>query len=71
VNKFRAKNLQPFTQLFNLKLNFFFDGGSFMKTVTDMDVHEHLKLADEGRKPVLYVPIVHPCARNKIQFSPD
>jgi hypothetical protein len=28
-------------------LKVFFYGGSFMKPVTDVDVHEHLELADE------------------------
>jgi hypothetical protein len=41
-----------------------------MKPVTDVDVHEHLELADEGRKPVLSKPIVHPRTRWKIQISP-
>jgi hypothetical protein len=32
-----------------LMLNVFFYGGSFMKTITDVDVHEHLKLAKRRR----------------------
>jgi hypothetical protein len=30
-----------------------------MKAVTDVDVHEHLKLANEERKPVLSKTILH------------
>jgi hypothetical protein len=31
-------------------LDVFFNGGSFMKPVTDVDVHEHLKLANEAEQ---------------------
>src|SRR5260370_25603872 len=39
-------------------LNILFRGGSFVKPVTDVDVHEHLELANEERKPVLSKPIL-------------
>ena len=60
MNKFGTKNLQAFSQFFDLVLEVFFYGGSFMKPVTDVDVHEHLELADERRKPVLSNKSVHP-----------
>jgi hypothetical protein len=36
-----------------------------VQPVTDVDVHEHLGLANEGRKPVLAKKIVHPAAKWK------
>ena len=39
VNEFGPENLQPFSQLFYLMVDVFFYGGSFVKTVTDVDVH--------------------------------
>ena len=39
VNEFGPENLQAFSQFFDLMLDVFFYGGSFMKTVTDVDVH--------------------------------
>jgi hypothetical protein len=39
VNEFRPENLQPFSQFFYLMVDVFFYDGSFMKTVTDVDVH--------------------------------
>jgi hypothetical protein len=39
MDQFRAKELQPFPQFFDLMLDVFFYGGSFMKPVTDVDVH--------------------------------
>ena len=45
-------------------LNVFFDGGNFVKTVTDVNVHERLGLANEVRNQVLskddLTAIVHP-----------
>jgi len=46
-------------------LNIFFDGGNFMKTVTDVYIHERLGLADEVRATKCYFQddlsaIVHP-----------
>jgi hypothetical protein len=32
-------------------LDVFFYGGSFMKTVTDMNVHEHLGYSNEATQP--------------------
>ena len=59
MNEVGAENLQAFLQFFDVMLNIFFAGGSFMKAVTDVDVHEHLELANEERKPVLSELIVH------------
>jgi hypothetical protein len=42
--------LQAFLQFFDLILNVFFDRGNFMKTVTDVYIHERLGLADEVRQ---------------------
>jgi len=55
VNQFGTEDLQAFPQFFDLMLNVFFYGGSLMKTVTDVDVHEHLGYSDEAtqRNPVL------------------
>ena len=39
VNEFRTENLKPFSQFFDLMLDVFFYGGSFVKPVTDMNVH--------------------------------
>jgi hypothetical protein len=36
-------------QFFDLVLDFFFYGGNFMKTITDVYIHERLGLADEVR----------------------
>jgi len=69
MNEFRAENLQPLPQFFDVMLNIFFYGGSFMKPITDVDVHEHLKLANEERKPVLSKAIVHPDAKWKRGFA--
>jgi hypothetical protein len=60
MNEVGTKNLQAFSQSFDLMLNIFFRGGSFVKPVTDVDVHEHLELANEERKPVLSKSILHP-----------
>src|SRR5579862_7214632 len=60
MNELRAEHLQPFSQFFDVMLNVFFQGGGFMKAVADMNVHEHLKLADGARQPVLSKLIVHP-----------
>jgi len=46
MNQLGTEDLQPFPQFFDLMLNVFFYCGSFMKPVTDVDVHEHLKLAN-------------------------
>jgi hypothetical protein len=46
MNELGAEDLQAFPQFFDLMLDIFFYGGSFMKPVTDVNVHEHLKLAD-------------------------
>jgi hypothetical protein len=65
MNKFRTEDLKPFSQFFDLMLNVFFYGGSFMKAITDVNVHERLGLANEVRNQVLscnnYLSrIVHP-----------
>jgi hypothetical protein len=65
MNELRPENLEPLSQFFDLMLNVFFYGGSFMETVTDVNVHEHLKLAKKRSKPVLSVQIVHPVLRWK------
>jgi hypothetical protein len=39
MDQFRAKDLQAFPQFFDLMLDVFFYGGSFVKPVTDVDVH--------------------------------
>src|SRR3984957_15802004 len=50
MNEAWPEGLQAFLQFFNVVLNIFFRGGSFMKTITDVDVHEHLELADEAEQ---------------------
>src|ERR1700678_2745088 len=61
MNELGAKDLQPFLQFSDLMLNVVFDGGSFMKTITQVDVHEHLKLARRRRaNQCLLEKIVHP-----------
>ena len=42
MHQFGPEDLQAFAQFFNLVLDVFLYGGSLMKTITDMDVHEHL-----------------------------
>jgi hypothetical protein len=49
MNQLGAEDLQAFSQFFDLMLDIFFYGGSFMKAVTDVNVHEHLKLARRRR----------------------
>jgi hypothetical protein len=39
VDEFGAKDLQAFSQFFDLMLEVFLYGGSFMKAVTDVNVH--------------------------------
>jgi hypothetical protein len=39
MNQFRTEHLQPFPQFFDLMLDVFFYGGSFVEPVTDVDVH--------------------------------
>jgi hypothetical protein len=51
VDEFGPEDLQAFPQFFDLMLSFFFYGGRFMKTVTDVDVHERLGLANEVAQP--------------------
>jgi hypothetical protein len=51
VDELRAEYLQPLLQFFDLMLNVFFYGGDFMKTVTDVNVHERLGLANEVAQP--------------------
>jgi hypothetical protein len=65
MDQLRPEDLEALSQLFNLMLDVFFYGGSFMKTITDVNVHEHLKLAIERSKPVLSKQIVHPRLRWK------
>jgi hypothetical protein len=71
MNEFGAENLQPLPQFFNLMLDIFFYRGSLVKPVTDVDVHEHLKLANEERKPVLSTAIVHPDVKWKSGICTD
>ena len=52
-------------------LDIFFYGGSFMKPVTDVNVHEHLGYWNEERKPVLSKPIVHPREEGKTEIAAD
>ena len=40
-----------FSQLFDLMLNIFFNGGIFGKTIADVNVHERLGLANEVAQP--------------------
>ncbi len=53
VDEFGTENLQTFLQSFDLMLDIFFDGGNFMKTVADVNVHERLGLANEVRNQEL------------------
>jgi hypothetical protein len=39
MHQFRAEDLQAFPQFFDLMLDVFFYSGSFVKPVTDVDVH--------------------------------
>ena len=39
VDQLGTENLQTFLQFFDLMLNIFFDGGNFMKTIADVNVH--------------------------------
>jgi hypothetical protein len=48
MHQFRTEHLQPFPQFFKLMLDVFFYGGSFMKAVTNVDVHEHLGYLNEA-----------------------
>jgi hypothetical protein len=56
VDEFGPEDLQAFPQFFDLVLSFFFYGGRFMKTVTDVDVHERLGLLTKSRNQVLPKP---------------
>jgi hypothetical protein len=51
MNQVRTEDLQPFLQFVDLVLDVFFYGGSFMKAITNVDVHEHLRLANEAVQP--------------------
>jgi len=51
VDKIGTKDLQTLLQFFDLMLNVFFYGGKFWKTITDMNVHERLGLANEVAQP--------------------
>ena len=53
VDELGTENLQAFLQFFDLVLDVFLDGGNFMKTITDVNVHERLGLAYEVRNQVL------------------
>ena len=61
MDEFRAEDLQSFLQFFDLMLNIFFYGGNFMKTITDVNVHERLGFANEVRATKSFLSrIVHP-----------
>src|SRR5579864_5928304 len=49
MNEFRTEDLESLLQFFDLMLNVFFDSGIFRKTVTDVNIHERLGLANEVR----------------------
>ncbi len=51
MDRFAAEDLQASSQFFNLMLNVFFYSGSFMKAVTDVDVHEHLGYSNDAAQP--------------------
>jgi hypothetical protein len=47
VDEFRPKHLQAFAQFFDQVLEVFLYGGTFVKPVTDVDIHERLGVPDE------------------------
>ena len=70
VDEFGTEHLQTFLQFFDLVLNIFFDGGNFMKTVTDVNVHERLGLANEVAQPSAFLSaIVHPVEKRQAENS--
>jgi hypothetical protein len=63
MNEFRAENLQAFLQFFNLMLNVFFRGRRLVKTVTDVNVHEHLELAGRSGANQCFLIEFYTCVR--------
>jgi hypothetical protein len=40
MHQFGTKGVKPFSQLFDLVIDFFFYGGGFVSSVADMDIHQ-------------------------------
>jgi hypothetical protein len=71
MHKFGPEDLQAFAQFFNLMLDVFLYGGSLMKAITDVDVHEHLGVANEDAHATkCYLSrIVHPSGKGKSSLN--
>jgi hypothetical protein len=39
MDQFRAKDLEPFTQFFDLMLDIFLEGRGFRKAIADVNIH--------------------------------
>jgi hypothetical protein len=65
MDEFRAKYLQTFLQFLDLMLNISFDGGNFMKTVADVNVHSASALLTKCATKCFLKPIVHPVEKSK------
>ena len=50
MNQFRPEDLKPLLDFFDLVADFFFDVGSFVDLVTDVNVH--FRASNAGRSPV-------------------
>jgi hypothetical protein len=47
MHQFRPEDLKALSEFFNLMTDFFFDVGSFLGLITDVNVHESL---ERGKK---------------------
>jgi hypothetical protein len=65
MNQFGAENLKALTQFFDVMLEILLYGGSFMKPVTDVDVHDRLGIAlQSARNQVLSKANCTPARKN-------
>jgi hypothetical protein len=63
VDEFGAENLQTLLQSFDLVLDIFFDGGKFVKTITDVNVHSASALLTKCATKCFLSRIVHPAKK--------
>src|SRR6476660_523068 len=72
MHQLRAKHLQAFAQLFDQVVDFFFDVGSFLDLVADVDVHSQTSEYGSRSREALrsYKPILHlvPAGERKLRL---
>ena len=69
MDEFGTENLQTFLQFFDLMLDIFFDGGNFVKTVTEVNVHSASALLTKCATKCFLSRIVHPVEKRQAEKS--